>query len=249
MKLLIRFKGWLRHRRAEKAMKESSGGRYWGWNIQRHGETIGKLEYLGSQLPAGIRDDYLPKWNPGKELALDPQVWAEAKLTLQNRHFPDAVVTDFFMTHRQEKTIKLRAAFVPYKYFLWEAGGSLFPAKKAENESNFGRRFGWYIERNGERLGELDYLRWDSYGQFWHDYELKWLPGKEVQPYQHEVDPLRDDWSEQKLVLRHKHFTDVVISGYLANYRVESTVSIEHAPLPVECFERELPPGSVATTL
>lgn len=221
-------------------MKETRGGRYWGWDIERQGEKIGKLEYFGSESPAGFRDDYLPTWQDGKELALDPQVWAAAKVTLQNRHFPDAVVTDFVMTPRLVRTVKLRFAFVPFKYFLWEAGGSLLPAKRAENESNYGRCYGWYIERDGERLGELGYLRWDSYGQFWDDYEIRWLPGKEVPPHQYDVDPLRDEWLEQKLVLRNKHFTDVVVSVYLANYRVESIVSIQYAPLPVECFEREI---------
>jgi hypothetical protein len=47
-------------------------------------------------------------------------------------------------------------------------------AKKLARETDFGRRYGWFIERDGERIGELDYIRWDSLAQFWHEYSIVW---------------------------------------------------------------------------
>ena len=46
--------------------------------------------------------------------------------------------------------------------------------RRVADESDFGRRFGWFIERDGVKVGELDYIRWDSEVQFWHEYRLTW---------------------------------------------------------------------------
>src|SRR4051794_8155398 len=39
-------------------------------------------------------------------------------------------------------------------------------------ESDFGRRFGWYLELDGERLAALTDPVWDGDGQFWHRYTM-----------------------------------------------------------------------------
>lgn len=67
--------------------------------------------------------------------------------------------------------------------------------RRAAEESDFGRRFGWFIERDGERIGELDYVRWDSHAQFWHEYRLTWR-----RPEDAVIGP--DAWIAAKLVLR-----------------------------------------------
>lgn len=75
-------------------------------------------------------------------------------------------------------------------------------------ESDFGRKFGWFIERNGEVIGELDYVRWDSWSQFWHEYRVTWR-----RPENAIIGP--DAWISEKLVLRNRRYTDVVVASFL----------------------------------
>ena len=79
---------------------------------------------------------------------------------------------------------------------------------RAAEASDFGRRFGWFIERGGERIGELDYVRWDSVAQFWHEYRLTWR-----RPEDAVIGP--DAWISSKLVLRNRRYTDVVVESFL----------------------------------
>jgi hypothetical protein len=94
--------------------------------------------------------------------------------------------------------------------------------------SDFGRRFGWFIEKDGERIGELDYLRWDSYAQFWHEYRLTWH-----QPEDAVVGP--DAWIAAKLVLRNRRYTDVVIDTFLTSpERDGGVIAVRGAYVPQE---------------
>jgi hypothetical protein len=82
-------------------------------------------------------------------------------------------------------------------------------------DSDFGRRYGWFVEREGIPTGELDYIRWDSSSQFWHEYRLTWF------------DPANaivgtDAWIAAKLTLRNRRYLEVVIDGFLT--------SPEHSP-------------------
>lgn len=108
--------------------------------------------------------------------------------------------------------------------------------KTLAEESDFGRRFGWFVEREGEKIAELDYIRWDSHAQFWHDYALIWLVAKDKQ-----VEPDADKWCTPKLALRNRRYTDVVISGFLTAHRLkeQGIISIRFASVPKERFEQE----------
>ncbi len=88
---------------------------------------------------------------------------------------------------------------------------------KAAQDSDFGRRFGWFIERDGRTIGELEYLRWDSFAQFWHEYRLTWrTPTDEV------VGP--DAWISSGLVLRNRRYTDVVVSSFLTGQQQQPDI-------------------------
>ena len=94
---------------------------------------------------------------------------------------------------------------------------------RAAEETDFGRHFGWFIERDGERIGELDYVRWDWTSQFWHDYRLTWR-----RPEDAVVGP--DAWIEAKLVLRSRRYTDVVVDTFLTSReRGEGVIAIRGA--------------------
>jgi hypothetical protein len=79
---------------------------------------------------------------------------------------------------------------------------------RAAEESDFGRRFGWFIEKHGMRIGELDYVRWESQAQFWHEYRVTWH-----RPEDAVVGP--DAWISSKLVLRNRRYSDVVVGAFL----------------------------------
>ncbi len=78
----------------------------------------------------------------------------------------------------------------------------------AVEESDFGRRFGWFIEKNGIRVGELEYVRWGSAAQCWHEYRVTWRTPEDAV-----VGP--DAWISAKLVLRNRRYTDVVVESFL----------------------------------
>ena len=92
---------------------------------------------------------------------------------------------------------------------MWqeEAKSEQHPADS--DDSDFGRRYGWLIEKDGQILGELDYVRWDWESQFWHEYRMTWR-----KPEDTATTP--DAWLEMRLTLRNRRFTDVVIDTFLA---------------------------------
>jgi hypothetical protein len=99
---------------------------------------------------------------------------------------------------------------------------------RAARESDFGRRFGWFIERGEERIGELEYLRWDSDAQFWHNYRLIWR-----RPEDAVVGP--DAWISAGLVLRSRRYTDVVISSFLTGaQRQPDIIKVRGASVPAD---------------
>ena len=99
-------------------------------------------------------------------------------------------------------------------------------------KSDFGRRYGWYVEKQGERIGELEYIRWDSHSQFWHEYAISWHQGKEI-PADANV------WAEQQLALRNRHFPDVTITEFLSAHKESGIVAIRFASVPVKRFKQD----------
>jgi hypothetical protein len=100
------------------------------------------------------------------------------------------------------------------------------------SETNFGRTYGWFIDKDGKKIGELNYIHWDSDGQFWHDYSVTWETGKEIK-----ADP--DEWMREKLVLRSRKYPDVVTSDFLTSHKPDKTVSVRFASVPIERFEQD----------
>jgi hypothetical protein len=99
---------------------------------------------------------------------------------------------------------------------------------RAARASDFGRRFGWFIERGEERIGELEYLRWDSVVQFWHEYHLTWR-----KPEDAVVGP--DAWISAGLVLRNRRYKDVVISSFLTGTQQQpNIIKVRGASVPAD---------------
>ena len=107
------------------------------------------------------------------------------------------------------------------------------PDPPAAVESDYGRRYGWFVEQNGERVGELDYVRWDSELQFWHEYRVSWIKERSGL----EGDP--DAWIHAKLSLRNRRFLDVVVTDYLTSARGIGCVAIRAASVPRERFRQD----------
>lgn len=105
-------------------------------------------------------------------------------------------------------------------------------AKKLALESDFGRTYGWFITREGLKIGELDYIRWDSDGQFWHEYLVAWENGKELKP-----DP--DQWLKEKITLQNRKYPDVKTSNFLIAHKPDKIISVRNAFVPVERFEQD----------
>ncbi len=106
---------------------------------------------------------------------------------------------------------------------MWKKAAKLENQTADVDESDFGRRHGWLIERDGQILGELDYVRWDWESQFWHEYRVAWRNPKDAAT-------TPDAWLELRLTLRNRRFTDVVVDTFLAGTeRSEGLVPIRGA--------------------
>lgn len=108
--------------------------------------------------------------------------------------------------------------------------------------SDFGRRFGWFIERDGVRIGELEYVRWDDASQFWHEYRVIWRQSEDAV-----VGP--DAWMAARLVLRNRRCTDVVVDRFLTADYGDGRIAVRGASVPVErCAREEMgQPGGFGT--
>lgn len=108
--------------------------------------------------------------------------------------------------------------------------------RRIAEESDFGRRFGWFIEREGERIGELEYIRWNDVTQFWHEYRLSWR-----RPEDAVVGP--DAWIEAKLVLRNRRCTDTIVHSFLTSPERDGVIGVRGAYVPEERLVRAGSPG------
>ncbi|MGV3660361.1 MAG: DUF3592 domain-containing protein [Prosthecobacter sp.] len=97
--------------------------------------------------------------------------------------------------------------------------------KGTGEDADFGRRHGWFIEKDGVKIGELDYVRWDESSQFWHDYRVRWY-----RPEDAVEGP--DAWVEQKLVLRNRRHTDVVAESFLTGGQRDDIIPVRGALVP-----------------
>lgn len=112
---------------------------------------------------------------------------------------------------------------------------SYFSRRKArarhEKESDYGRRYGWFVEQQGERIGELEYVRWDSDSQFWHEYRVTWSKKEAAS-----IEKNPDAWIESALSLRNRKFQEVVVSTFLTAPRDGNLIVVRNACVPSEQF-------------
>lgn len=86
------------------------------------------------------------------------------------------------------------------------------------------------MEKDGAVVGELEYVRWVGETQFWHEYRLSWRDRSSTPK-------TPDDWIELKLVLRNRHFRDVVVDSFLVTHFPDpNLISIRGAAVPEEKF-------------
>ena len=108
-------------------------------------------------------------------------------------------------------------------------------AKKLAQQTDFGRRFGWFVERDGEKMGQLEYIRRDLLAQFWHEYRLTWSKLEESV-----IGP--QAWIAAKLVLRNRRYTDVVIDSFLTSpERDGGVIGVRFAYVTIERFLKDDP--------
>ena len=99
--------------------------------------------------------------------------------------------------------------------------------RRRAKETDYGRTFGWFVEKGKERLGELEYIRWDSFSQFWHEYRVTWEK-EEAQAF--EQNP--DAWIESHLSLRNRRYQQVVVTGFLTAPRTAGVIAVRSAFVP-----------------
>ena len=99
--------------------------------------------------------------------------------------------------------------------------------RRRAKETDWGRRYGWYIEKDSERIGELEYLRWDSDSQFWHEYRVRWA-SQEASALG--CDP--DAWIKNQLSLRNQHLQDVVVTVFLTAIKAPGVIAVYSARVP-----------------
>ncbi|RYD27438.1 MAG: hypothetical protein EOP86_24540 [Verrucomicrobiaceae bacterium] len=102
------------------------------------------------------------------------------------------------------------------------------PTRQKAKETDWGRTFGWFVERDGERIGELDYVCWDSRLQFWHDYRVTWRAPEDAVSGP-------DEWIKAGLTLRNRFYTDVVVTGFMTSNITEGgVISVRGTHVPEE---------------
>ena len=108
---------------------------------------------------------------------------------------------------------------------------AMWPAKRRQLESDYGRCYGWFIEKNEEKIGELEYARWDSASQFWHEYHAIWMNNDfEIR----ERDS--DAWISSRIA---GYYRDVIVRGFISAPKPEGIVAIRGAFVPARHFKNE----------
>lgn len=117
----------------------------------------------------------------------------------------------------------------------------LFPKKsRAEilreryRQMDFGRVFGWWLCLDGLRVAELNYRRWDSHSQFWHEYYLV--------PFSEKFDELGTDpdrWCRPDVSAESRYVSGYASSGLLMSPRGDGVVALRGLYVPEEEFVAE----------
>ncbi len=109
-------------------------------------------------------------------------------------------------------------------------------ANQVEEEhvrTDHGRVFGWWLRLRGKPIAELNFRRWDSDAQFWHEYF--------VVPFSAEFAEVgfdADRWAQKDISVESRYAVGYIQEGVLMAPRENSIVSIRALSLPKEVFER-----------
>jgi hypothetical protein len=97
---------------------------------------------------------------------------------------------------------------------------------RPDDETDFGRRYGWIVLHEGKPVAELEYVCWDEMSQFWHRYNVRWLEPCRLSniPYQ--------EWPEIGLTLRNKKHCQVEFRGYLTAIADDGTILLRGPYVP-----------------
>lgn len=98
-------------------------------------------------------------------------------------------------------------------------------------ESDLGRRYGWWLCLNGKRIADLNYLRWDSDSQFWHEYRLVAFSPDFADVA---LDPNR--WCLEDISLESRYAEGYRTAGILVAPRAEGVVAIRSVHIPRQTF-------------
>lgn len=99
--------------------------------------------------------------------------------------------------------------------------------------TDFGRRYGWWLCLREQRIADLNYWRWDSDGQFWHEYRLF-----AFHPAFEEIGFNPSRWCELDVSLESRYAVGFRESGILMAHRGDGLVSIRSAHIPEDVFMR-----------
>lgn len=88
-------------------------------------------------------------------------------------------------------------------------------------ESDYGRKFGWFVESEGRRLATLTEPEWDSVAQFWYVYKLTPLTDS---PEDHQRLASEGFWQRTDIVYRNREF-DMLAPHVLAALKLDGRVA------------------------
>jgi hypothetical protein len=107
--------------------------------------------------------------------------------------------------------------------------------KREESEiqsSDSGRRYGWLVEKGGEVVANLEYVRGDEQLQFWHVYQLS-IGRRDMACLASDSNA----WLEHKITLRNARHMDVVISDFMVLGAGNGFISVRGACVPEDKFK------------
>lgn len=81
-------------------------------------------------------------------------------------------------------------------------------------ESNYGRNFGWYLEKEGKRIAVLTDCQWEE--MFWDSYRLEPLTNKPEEPGMFYSDEFWDGYFSGGLCFRNREFDEVASDAFPA---------------------------------
>jgi hypothetical protein len=100
-------------------------------------------------------------------------------------------------------------------------------------QTDFGRRYGWWLCLRQRRVADLNYWRWDENGQFWHEYRV--FAGD---PAFAELGFDAGRWSGPGVSLESRFAEGFHVTEFIMSHREGNLVAIRAAHVPEDVFLR-----------